>query len=156
MPAQKNYFPFNILRATERNFEVYLNPGNIALAFLELVWLFQTCFKATLLYKAMCIWWMKNWGKLLNNSTLKIVIIQSCRISDFFFKLHSSSCVNQNTFVALHNPSLCNVCIFFCVCYKTWDLRCQGYKYPKSHKSGCHKSIVWWWKIGTDFLTFSQ
>lgn len=30
----ENYFPFNILGAKERNFEVYLNLGNIALAFL--------------------------------------------------------------------------------------------------------------------------
>lgn len=30
----ENYFPFNILGAKERNFEVYLNSGNIAWAFL--------------------------------------------------------------------------------------------------------------------------
>lgn len=30
----ENYFFFNILRVKERNFEVYLNSGNIVLVFL--------------------------------------------------------------------------------------------------------------------------
>lgn len=108
----ENYFPFNILRAKERNFEVYLNPGNIALAFLELASLFQTCFKAIPLYEVMCICWIRNLGKLLNNSISKKQLIRAAsyhkyQLELFSKKTHQLSYRYQNVFVILHNQYIC-------------------------------------------------